>query len=60
MEDRSCETVEENRSKATGTRVEEVTPRGVRLEASEFESMLQRAREILNIREQAPPKERRH
>jgi hypothetical protein len=53
MEDRRYETAEENRSRATGTRVEEATPRGVRLEASEFESMLQRATEILNIREQS-------
>jgi hypothetical protein len=41
----------QNQTSATPAGVKEVIPRGIRLEACEFERMLQRAMDVLRIRE---------
>jgi hypothetical protein len=50
MENRNSETVRKNQGPLT--RAEESERRGVRLEAREFERLLQRASEVLKVREQ--------
>lgn len=52
MENSNCETVRKNQGPLTATRAEESERMGVSLEAREFERLLQRASEVLKVREQ--------
>lgn len=52
METSNCKTVHPSQLGKVAT-VEEAQPRGVFLEAREFERMLQRAVEVLKVRERA-------
>jgi hypothetical protein len=51
MKNSCTEATVQNQTSPTATCVKEEIPRGVRLEACEFERMLQRAMEVLRIRE---------
>ncbi len=51
MEKSSYEAAGQDHTTATGTCLEEKAPGGIPLEASEFESLLERAMEILSVRE---------
>ena len=53
-QNRSCETIRKNRGPLTATRAEESDRRGVSLDAREFERLLERASEVLKVREQRP------
>ena len=52
MESSNCKTVGQSQPRNVAT-AEEAHPRGVLLEACDFERMLQRAVEVLKVRERA-------
>jgi len=58
MQNFNCETVEQGQTLRTAANVKQVTPRGVVLEAREFERLLRRAMEVLSSRERSALAER--
>lgn len=51
MENTNCETLPQGQALVNASNGKDSNARGVRLEASEFERLLQRAAEILSLRE---------
>jgi hypothetical protein len=55
MEKSNCETVCQSEALVTVARMEEAGPKGGQLDTREFECLLQRAAEVLTVREQRAP-----
>jgi len=55
VEKSSCETACQSEALVTVARMEEAGPKGGQLDRREFECLLQRAAEVLTVREQRAP-----